>query len=205
VLGYVLIAEHMVYGPCGDFNVNAHCMKNGFCSKGYPKDFQEETTINENGFAIYRRRNNGHFINKSGVRLDNQWIVATNLALLKRFGAHINVEWYNKSIFIKYLFKYVTKGPNRSKFPFKKLQSNEDVPYNEETNAIYEVKEYLDSRYICDKDSCWRVFGYEIHCHNPAVERMPAHLPNENYITYHPTTNMAQVLSDLFFLQNNAY
>jgi hypothetical protein len=46
-------------------------MKNGVCSKGYPKDFQEETTINENGFAIYKRRNNGCFINKSGVRLDN--------------------------------------------------------------------------------------------------------------------------------------
>jgi hypothetical protein len=46
-------------------------MKNGVCSKGYPKDFQEETTINENGFAIYKRRNNGCFINKSDVRLDN--------------------------------------------------------------------------------------------------------------------------------------
>jgi hypothetical protein len=63
-LGYVLIIEHMVHGPCGDFNVNAPCMKNDFCSKGYPKDFQEETTINENGAAIYRRRNNGRFINK---------------------------------------------------------------------------------------------------------------------------------------------
>jgi hypothetical protein len=123
----------------------------------------------------------------------------TNLALLKRVGAHINVEWCNKSIFIKYLFKYVTKGLDCSKFLLKKFQSNEDVPYNEETNGIDEVKEYLDSRYICDKDSCWRVFCYEIHRHYLAIERMPVHLPNENYITYHLTTNMAQVLSDLFF------
>jgi hypothetical protein len=91
-LGYVLIAEHMVHGPCGDFNVNAPCMKNGFCSKGYPKDFQEQTTINENVFAVYRRRDNGRFINKSGVRLDNRWIVPTNLSLLKQFGAHINIK-----------------------------------------------------------------------------------------------------------------
>jgi hypothetical protein len=120
-LGYVLIAEHMVHGPCGDFNVNAPCMKNGFCSKGYPKDFQEQTTINENGFAVYRRRDNGRFINKLGVRLDNRWIVPTNLSLLKQFGAHINVKWCNKSIFIECLFKYVTKGLDRSKFLFKKV------------------------------------------------------------------------------------
>jgi hypothetical protein len=115
-LGYVLIIEHMIHGPCGDFNVHAPYMKYGFCLEGYPKDFQEQTTINENGFAIYRHRNDGRFINKSCVRLDNPWIVPTNLSLLKRFGAHINVEWCNKSI--KYLFKYVTKGPDRSKFLF---------------------------------------------------------------------------------------
>jgi hypothetical protein len=36
---YVLVAENMVHGPCGNFNVSAPCMKNGACSKGYPKDF----------------------------------------------------------------------------------------------------------------------------------------------------------------------
>jgi hypothetical protein len=77
--------------------------------------------------------------------LDNRWIVRTNLSLLKRFGPHINVEWCNKSIFIKYRFKYVTKGPDRSKFLLRKVQDGEDVPYNEETYVIDEVKEYLDS------------------------------------------------------------
>jgi hypothetical protein len=28
---------------------------------------------------------------------------------------------------------------------------------------------------------------------------MPVHVPNENYITYQPIANMAQVLSDHFF------
>jgi hypothetical protein len=197
-LGYTLVAEHMIHGPCGPNNMNAPCMKNGICSKGYPKDFREETTIDANGFTIYRRRNTGRFITKGGVRFDNRSVVPNNLLLLKRFQAHINVEWCNKSIFIKYLFKYVTKGPDRSKIFLRRVQAGEDVPYNEQTDAKDEVKEYLDSRYICDKDACWRVFGFEIHRHYPAVERMPVHLPNQNHITYNSTSNMAQILSKPF-------
>jgi hypothetical protein len=189
-LGYVLVAEHMVYGPCGNYNKNAPCMKDGKCSKNYPKKFQEETSIDENGFILYRLRNNGRFIIKGNARLDNRWIVPTNLLLLKQYGAHINVEWCNKSIFIKYLFKYVTKGPDRSKGFLKKVQENEDVPYDNETNCRDEVQEYLDSRYICDKDSCWCIYGYEIQMH--------VHLLNEKYITYQAKANMAEILSESF-------
>lgn len=32
------------------------------------------------------------------------------MKLLKKFDAHINVEWCNKTNLLKYLFKYLTKG-----------------------------------------------------------------------------------------------
>jgi hypothetical protein len=67
-------------------------MKNGRCSKNYPKDFQHETSLDANGFALYRRRNNGRFVIKSNIKLDNRWIVPYNLPLLKRYQAHINFE-----------------------------------------------------------------------------------------------------------------
>jgi DNA-binding GntR family transcriptional regulator len=104
--------------------------------------------------VLYRQRNNGWFVIKWGLRFDNRFVVTTNLALLKKFGAHINVEWCNKSIFIKYIFKYVTKGPNHSKVFLQRVRDSEDVPYSEETDSRDEVKEYLDSRCICDRDSC---------------------------------------------------
>ena len=34
------------------------------------------------------------------------------MKLLKKFDAHINVEWCNKTNLLKYLFKYLTKGPD---------------------------------------------------------------------------------------------
>jgi hypothetical protein len=121
---------------------------------------------------------------KSGVRLDTRWIVPHNLELLKKYDAHINTEWCNKSIFIKYIFKYVTKGPDCSKAYLQKITDGEDTPMDEESNSRNEVKEYLDTWYICPFDWCWPVFGFKIQHHFPYLEKMPIHLPDENYVAY---------------------
>jgi hypothetical protein len=91
-LAYALVAEHMVHGPCGVYNPKSSCMKNGRCSKNYPKDFREATSVHDSGFAIYKRPNNQRFVIKGGVRLDNHWIVPHNIALLKKYDAHINTS-----------------------------------------------------------------------------------------------------------------
>jgi hypothetical protein len=194
-LGYAFIAEHMIHGPCGRDNPNSPCMKNGRCSKGFPKPFQNETVIDENGFAIYKRPDNNRFVQKGNVRLNNQWVVPYNMYLLKKFQAHINVEWCNKSVFIKYLFKYVTKGPDCSKIYLERIRNGQDAPHDDETQTKNEVKEYLDCRYICEQDACWRMFGFDIHRHYPPVQRLSVHLENENNILYDETANMADVLS----------
>jgi hypothetical protein len=193
-LRYALVVEHMVHGPCGIYNPNSPCMKDGRCSENYLKEFHGATTVDEKGFAIYKHPDNHHFIIKGGVKLDNRWIVPYNVNLLKKYDAHINTEWCNKSIFIKYLFKYVTKGPDCSKAYLKKITNSEDTQLDEETNTKNEIKEYLDARCICAFDSCWRVFGFDIHRHYPSVERMPVHLPNENYVTYSAETDMSQTI-----------
>ena len=116
LLGYNLVDEFMVHGPCGEINQKCPCMKNSKCSKFFPKDYQTNTLVGEDGFVRYKRRpDTGHFVERYGVRLDNRWVVPYNLALLKRFVAHINVEWCNKTHLIKYLFKYITKGPDRAR------------------------------------------------------------------------------------------
>ena len=58
-LGYALVSEHMMHGLCGLLNDRCPCMKNGSCSKFYPKSFQNETTIDRDGFALYKRPDNG--------------------------------------------------------------------------------------------------------------------------------------------------
>lgn len=114
-LGYSLVDEFMVHGPCGELNKKCPCMKNNKCSKFFPKAYQQSTIVGEDGFVQYRRPESGSYVERYGVRLDSGWVVPYNLSLLKRFRAHINVEWCNKTHLIKYLFKYVTKGPDRAR------------------------------------------------------------------------------------------
>jgi hypothetical protein len=78
-LGYAVVEEFMVHGPCGEFNINCPCMKDGACSKRYPKTFNDETFVDSLGFPVYRRRQDDRYIMKNGVKLDNTWVVPHNL------------------------------------------------------------------------------------------------------------------------------
>ena len=45
VLFSLLVSNSMMHGPCGLGFPNAPCMKDGKCSKGYPKEYREETIL----------------------------------------------------------------------------------------------------------------------------------------------------------------
>jgi hypothetical protein len=93
-LGYALVDdERMIHGPCGAYNRKCPCMKNDKCSKikKIATTFQNETITYEQGFTIYRRCDDGRYVLKNGVRLDNKSVVPYNMWLLKKYNAHINV------------------------------------------------------------------------------------------------------------------
>ena len=217
LLGYNLVDEFMVHGPCGEINQKCPCMKNSKCSKFFPKDYQTNTLVGEDGFVRYRRRpDTGHFVERYGVRLDNRWVVPYNLALLKRFVAHINVEWCNKTHLIKYLFKYITKGPDRARAVIESFGTqvpdgdSHDVPIGTTNGSqplesldaqrqpvdVDEVKEYIDCRYLSSHEAIWRMFEFDIHYRTPAVERLAVHLPWMNTVVYPARQPLADIVDD---------
>ncbi len=56
------------------------------------------------------RRNDGRYILKIDLQLDNHYVVPYNMNLLVKFDTHLNVELCNRSRSMKYVFKYVNKG-----------------------------------------------------------------------------------------------
>ncbi|XP_076921293.1 uncharacterized protein LOC143582659 [Bidens hawaiensis] len=100
---YQLASDHMLHGPCGEANPNCSCMIDRECSKNFPKRFQNETSIDSNGFPLYKRRDNGRYVVKKGINLDNRSVVPYNKILLRKYQDHINVEWCNQEGLIKYL------------------------------------------------------------------------------------------------------
>ncbi|XP_071699004.1 uncharacterized protein [Rutidosis leptorrhynchoides] len=69
--GFRAVTEYMLHGPCGGLHMNAPCIIDRQCSKHFPKPYYAETTIDEDGYANYRRRNNGVRFTKNNTSLDN--------------------------------------------------------------------------------------------------------------------------------------
>lgn len=86
-----IVSTLMIHGPCGVQNRNSVCMKNGKCSKHFPKNYVGTTTFSEDGYPIYRRRDNGRTVKKGNWIIDNRFVVPYNRYLLMRYNAHINV------------------------------------------------------------------------------------------------------------------
>ena len=99
--------------------------------------------MDSNGYPVYHRRNDGRTISKNGVIIDNRYIVPYNPKLLKKYQAHINIEWCNQSTSIKYLFKYINKGYDRVTVVM--VSNNNDTAQNVNIQND-ELKEYLDCR-----------------------------------------------------------
>ncbi|CAH9057205.1 unnamed protein product, partial [Cuscuta europaea] len=50
------VRMHMMHGPCGNEAKNAPCMVQSKCAKHFPKNFNEQTTVDDEGYPRYRRR-----------------------------------------------------------------------------------------------------------------------------------------------------
>ncbi|XP_061346787.1 uncharacterized protein LOC133292402 [Gastrolobium bilobum] len=185
---FLAVTSYMMHGPCGANNYKSPCMKEGKCTKKFPKGFCSRTIIDDDGFPHYKRRDNGRVAKKNGVELDNRFVVPYNAKLLLKYQAHINVEYTCQTSAIKYLFKYIHKGNDRV------------------TAAIHhsddEIKMFYDCRYVSACEAAWRIFGFEIHYRNPPVMRLPFHLPNEKTVVFHDTASISEVKTREEFRQS---
>ncbi|CAN1187167.1 ATP-dependent DNA helicase PIF1, partial [Linum perenne] len=180
--GFSAVTRFMVHGPCGEDRPNSPCMEFGQCKKKFPKTFCSETTYDDNGYVTYKRRDTGIVVDRSGVLLDNRFVVPYNRSLLVKYQAHMNIELCHKGRLIKYLFKYVTKGPDRSSVVADSVTSDE-------------VSQYLDCRSISCYEAVWHLFEFHIHERYPPVVRLAVHLDGEQTVAFQRNEPLPRIVS----------
>lgn len=185
---YQIVTKFMIHGPCGSLNNQSPCMENGKCTKHYPREFALHTQTGDDGYPTYQRRSpteNGHtaIINMRGVltEIDNRWVVPYCPVLSRIFNAHINVEYCHSVKAIKYICKYITKGPDQAVFS---VQNNSD-----------EVEKYENGRYISTSEAMWRFFDFPIHERFPTVVHLAVHLENGQRV-YFNQNNLQQIVQN---------
>jgi len=170
-------------------------MKDGKCTKRYPRQLLRDTETGDDGYPLYRRRKpeDGGIKTKRKMKInnsiqeidiDNKWIVPYCPLLSRLFKAHINVEYCNSVKSIKYICKYVNKGSDQAVFGLEKDRA-----------AIDEIKHYQLGRYISSNEAVWRILDFPIHERHPTVIHLAVHLENGQRV-YFTQDNLHERVND---------
>ncbi|KAL8111954.1 hypothetical protein AgCh_019599 [Apium graveolens] len=238
-IGYEVVGQFMMHGPCGEANPRCPCMVHGKCTKYYPKPYTNNTTMDSDGYASYRRRDVGRTVECNKILLDNRpvlriimqnpfvifgtsvrnidrpnsgfdsiiayvfhvlhkHVVPYNRGLLVKYQAHINVERCNRLKSIKYLFKYIGKGPDKVTAVMERVDGASTVIGTSTSilreKQLDEVKNYLSYRYLSSAEACWRIFEFSIHHREPYVQRLFFHLEDEHEVRFRDDDSLPEIL-----------
>nr|GEY96408.1 helicase [Tanacetum cinerariifolium] len=189
LVSYKVVTKYMLW-PMWKRRKYAAYTNDGKCSKHFPKPFLAETFLDEEGYPHYRRRDNKVTIKKGKFTYDDKPVVPHNRYLLLKYNAHINVEWCNRSKAIKYLFKYLNKGPDRATIVIQENVKNGNTLTTEHVLEVDEIKNYLNCRFLAPCEEVWRLFSFDIHYSYPTVMKLSFYLPNQNIITLRDSENL---------------
>ena len=157
-------------------------MVNGKYSKHFPKKYRERTDQAEDSYLLYARPNNGLVFEHNGARFTNQYMVLHCPQLLLLFDCHINIEISAELKTVKYLSKYIYKGPDRATIEISGGMQDK-------------IKAHLDGWFIGPTEACWKIFKFNIHGESPAVQCFLIHFPNEHYVKFHAHLTVNKVLA----------
>lgn len=197
-----IVRRHMIHGPCDGHSSRAVCLIDGKCSKGFPREFREDTIVNENGGVLYRRRRNlpGQTITDPHLRrqnteaqgIDNRWVVPYNPYLLLKFNSHINVEAVASVNSVKYLYKYLFKGQDRILAQITNADSRSNVDVHQAIEYD-EITSFLNARYLSPPEAAWHICKFPLRYNTHTVVRLSFHLPGDQQVLF-SSVNAADAL-----------
>ncbi|XP_073152136.1 uncharacterized protein [Henckelia pumila] len=183
---YEIVIHHMIHGSCGALNTNSPCMRDGKCKKKFSKSFVSHTYRGMDSYPLYRRREGTQvqIYENDQIMFDNGWVVPYNPWFLLKYDCHINVEVCGGIKCVKYIYKYIHKGPGRVALEVRNGHNFD------------EIQQYVDGRWISAPEAFWRIFSFELSRMYPAVIRLQFHLSNQHSIQFHSNQHISDVLAN---------
>ncbi|GJU87647.1 ATP-dependent DNA helicase PIF1-like protein [Tanacetum coccineum] len=88
---------------------------------------------------------------------------------------------------IKYLFKYLNKGPDRATIVIQENVQQGQGMTEQKVMVVDEIKNYLNCHYLTPCEAVWRIFSFDIHHSYPSMMKLNFYLPNQQPVTLHDT------------------
>jgi hypothetical protein len=142
---------------------NSRCRQGNLCVYGFPHPIMPETWVDNDGRVHYRRRTE-----------DDLWIVPHIPELVDELDCHIHVDVVFTSAAFLYLYKYLHKGPDWTKFQVE----------HDQRSHVDEIDDYVKGRYLSAHESAWRMLAFDITTKSPSITCLPVHLPGGNIPRY---------------------
>uniref|UniRef100_A0A183GVE6 Helitron_like_N domain-containing protein n=1 Tax=Heligmosomoides polygyrus TaxID=6339 RepID=A0A183GVE6_HELPZ len=170
------VKNFMVHRRCGVFDPTSPCMKDGRCSKKFPKEMRScglrqlsSSSPTRAMDRLYRRLQLQGRMDCSLQSILSNTDLIRNTNLLK-YNSNINVGICEMITTVKYFYKY--KGTDKARLKIR----NDD--------AADEIKQYLNARYVCPPEAAHRIFGYDLDDSAHSVVRLAMHLQGHQSVMF---------------------
>ncbi len=134
--------------------------------------------------------------------VDNRWIVPYNLHLATKYHVHINMEICSSIFAVKYMYKYVYKGPDRATTVVERQANRHGQENNAQVVVVNgegqnhdEIKAYLEGRYVSTSEASWRLFSFRMHEWTSSITRLAVHEPGMHKVVYNDNASNLETIN----------
>jgi hypothetical protein len=144
--------------------------------------------MGKDSYPIYRRRDDVQVIEVRNAKLDNRWVIPFNPSLLMLYNCHINVEICSSVKAVKYLYKYIYKGPDGASYSIDKSDNCDKV-------VIDEIKRFRDARCVTPPEAAYRLYCFSLYQMYPPILQVTVHLLGMHMVAYNERDGLHNVIN----------
>jgi hypothetical protein len=139
----------------------------------------------KDSYPVYRRRDDGQVMEVRNSKLDNRF--PYNPSLLMIFNCHINIGICSSINEVKYLYKYIYKGPDGASYSVDNSENGDTV--------IDDIKRYINARCVTPPEAAYMLYGFSLYQVYPSVLQLTVHLPGMNMVAHGPTEDLRDAIN----------